>query len=141
MAQHIAEYILNHPNLPDDLIPYWDFDIDKIDASYPFFEQRKLRDVSAASLYASALLELSQYVNIKAGNKYLRKAEILIQNLSSDTYRSALGDNGGYILGHSVGALPFGSEVDVPLTYADYYYVESLIRYQRLLNGQPVVKI
>lgn len=137
-ARHVAKYILNHPNLPKDLIPYWDFDMDKIPASSKMYKNRALRDVSAASLYASALLELAQYTKGKESNRYFTAAETIIRNLSNAPYKANFGENGGYILKHSVGALPGNSEVDVPLTYADYYYVEALLRYKRLLEGKPL---
>jgi len=139
-AQQIAKYILDNPNLPSDLIPYWDFDKDKIATSDKMYPNKDLRDVSAAALYASALLELSQYTKGQESANYLDKAETMIKNLSQAPYLAAYGQNGGYILQHSVGALPLNSEIDVPLTYADYYYVEALVRYKRLLAGEPMIK-
>ncbi|NGM62503.1 glucuronyl hydrolase [Sphingobacterium sp. SGG-5] len=138
-ARHIAKFILNHPNLPADMIPYWDFDMDKIPSTSKMYANRTLRDVSAAALYASALLELAQYTKGKESLRFFSAAETIIKNLSEPPYKAAYGDNGGYILKHSVGALPLNSEVDVPLTYADYYYVEALVRYKRLLEEEPVV--
>lgn len=124
-AVHIANYILNHPNLPKDGVPYWDFDAENIpDAK---------RDASAAAIIASALLELQTYVDGEQQNQYLRAAENMLTNLSSDVYKAKKGSNGGFILMHSVGHLLANSEVDVPLTYADYYYVEALMRYRNLL--------
>ncbi|GGE26455.1 MULTISPECIES: glycoside hydrolase family 88 protein [Sphingobacterium] len=140
-AQKIADYILKNPNLPADLIPYWDFDKDKIPSDSKTYSRRSLRDASAGAIIASALLELSQYSKGKVGKEYLRKAEEMLKSLSSETYFVKDGSNGGYLLAHSVGALPLNSEVDVPLTYADYYYVEALIRYQRMLAGEPIIKI
>lgn len=139
-ARHIAKYILNHRMLPDDLIPYWDFDKDKVELSSKMYPKKDLRDVSAATLYASALLELAQYTKGSESALYLSKAEAMLANLSKAPYKASYGQNGGYILRHSVGALPLNSEVDVPLTYADYYYVEALIRYKRLLEGEPIIK-
>ncbi|WP_140938747.1 glycoside hydrolase family 88 protein [Sphingobacterium lumbrici] len=125
-AVNIANYILNHPNLPKDGVPYWDFDADDIpDAK---------RDASAAAIIASALLELQIYVDGEQQNQYLRAAENMLTNLSSDVYKAKKGSNGGFILMHSVGHLLANSEVDVPLTYADYYYVEALMRYRELLK-------
>ncbi|WDF69322.1 glycoside hydrolase family 88 protein [Sphingobacterium oryzagri] len=138
-AQLIAQFILSHPSLPNDLIPYWDFDKDKIAPTDRNYANKDLRDVSAAALYASALLELSQYVDRKDATYYMQSAETILRNLSKAPYLAPTGTNGGFILQHSVGALPGNSEVDVPLTYADYYYVEALVRYQRLLAGQPVI--
>ena len=139
-AQQIAKYILSNPNLPADLVPYWDFDKDKIAQSDKMYPNKDLRDVSAAALYASALLELSQYTKGSEALNYFDKAETILKNLSKVPYLAPYGQNGGYILQHSVGALPLNSEIDVPLTYADYYYVEALVRYQRLLSGEPMIK-
>lgn len=139
-ARHIAKYILNYPNLTQDLIPYWDFDKDKIDQSSKMYAKKDLRDVSAAALYAAALLELAQYTVGKESTLYLTKAETMLTNLSKAPYKAEYGKNGGYLLKHSVGALPLNSEIDVPLTYADYYYVEALIRYKRLLEGNAIIQ-
>jgi len=125
-AKAIAGYILNHPRLPDDKIPYWDFDAPNIPDCY--------RDASAAAIICSALVELSKYVDPKLARQYLDVAEIQIRTLNSPEYRNALGNNGNFILKHSVGHMPNNTEVDVPLTYADYYFVEALMRF-REING------
>jgi hypothetical protein len=121
-AKHIASFILDHPRLPSDKIPYWDFDAPGIPNAY--------RDASAAAIMASAFVELARYTKGRSRIQYLATAEKIIQALSSPLYRAKLGTNGGFLLKHSVGALPFKSEVDMPLTYADYYFVEALIRYK-----------
>lgn len=121
-ARNIAGFLLNHPNLPKDKIPYWDYDAGDIPIAY--------RDVSAASIMASALLELGLYVEKSEKKEYEKMARKILQSLSSDTYRSKKGENSGFILKHSVGALPYNSEVDVSLTYADYYFLEALMRYR-----------
>ena len=121
-AEKIGNYILNHPNMPEDGIPYWDFNAPNI--------PNELRDASAASILASGLLELGQYVSKSKRKKYVVFAEKILRSLSSDKYRAALGKNGGFLLKHSVGAIPFKSEIDVPLTYADYYFLEALLRYK-----------
>lgn len=123
-AKNIASFILNHPNLPEDKIPYWDFNA-------PGIPNTK-RDASAGALIASALLELSGYTDKATSAMYLTAAETMIKSLASPAYTAPIGQNGGFLLRHSVGNLPGRSEVDVPLTYADYYYVEALARYQAL---------
>lgn len=123
-ARHIAEFILNHPNLPSDKIPYWDFNAPDV--------PNALRDASAGSVMASALLELSTYAGKKESAKYFKAAETMITTLSSSQYKAAPGTNGGFILMHSVGHIPQKSEVDVPLTYADYYFVEAMERYKSM---------
>ena len=121
-AQHIADFMLHHPNLPADQIPYWDFNAPNI--------PNALRDASAGAITAAALLELCQYADKEKGNKYFTSAENMIKALSSAKYKAAPGTNGGFILEHGVGHLPQNSEVDVPLTYGDYYFVEAMIRYK-----------
>ncbi|WP_215226427.1 glycoside hydrolase family 88 protein [Echinicola shivajiensis] len=125
-AKKIARYLLDHPNMPLDFIPYWDLDDPDI-PSAP-------RDASTAALMASAFVELSQYVSKTESEEYLKVVEKQIRILASPKYTASLGENGGFILKHSVGSLPHNSEVDVPLTYADYYYMEALIRYKKLLK-------
>ncbi|MGJ1389250.1 glycoside hydrolase family 88 protein [Sphingobacterium spiritivorum] len=139
-ARHIAKFYLNHPNLPADLVPYWDFDQNKLPADSKYIPYKDLRDVSTAAIVASALLELSTYTKAKESQNYIIQSEKMIQSLSGAPYKAAYKDNGGYILKHSVGSIPHNTEIDVPLTYADYYYVEALIRYDRLLKGMPVIK-
>lgn len=123
-ALRIANYLLNHPHMPADLIPYWDFDAPDIPAA--------LRDASAGAIICSAFLELTGYVKGKESKRFLKAAETQILALSSPSYRAKLGENGCFILKHSVGALPLKGEIDVPLTYADYYYIEALMRYKKL---------
>nr|WP_294894392.1 glycoside hydrolase family 88 protein [uncultured Pedobacter sp.] len=123
-AKHIADFILNNPNLPADKVPYWDFNDPKIPNTY--------RDASAGAIYASALVELAGYVDAALSKKYIGVAETIIRTLSSPEYKAAYGTNGGFILKHSVGHLPKGALVDVPLPYADYYFVEAMLRYKNL---------
>lgn len=80
----------------------------------------------------SALIELSEMVNPDSGEKYRQVAETQLRSLVSPSYMIRLGENGNFILKHSVGSLPGNSEVDVPLTYADYYFIEALMRYRSL---------
>lgn len=124
-AENIANFMINHPNMPQDMIPYWDYNAPEIpDAK---------RDASAGAVMASALIELSQQTkNKNLSNLYLNTAEIQIKTLTSAEYLAEPGTNGNFVLKHSVGAIPRDQEIDVPLTYADYYYVEALIRYKKL---------
>lgn len=139
-ARGIAKFYLNHPNLPADLVPYWDFDQNQLTPDSKYYAQKDLRDVSTASVVASALLELSLYTKRKERENYIAKAEQMLASISREPYKAAYQDNGGYILKHSVGSIPHTTEVDVPLTYADYYYVEALVRYGRMLKGETVIK-
>jgi len=122
LARNIAGFLLNHPNLPADKVPYWDYNV-------PDPAHAK-RDVSAGSVMASALLELGQYTEGEEREKYISTARKILQSLSGKTYRSKVGENGGFLLKHSVGSLPHNSEIDVSLTYADYYFIEALLRYK-----------
>lgn len=120
-AENIAAFILKHPNMPKDLIPYWDFNAPQI--------PREPRDVSAAAVMASALLELSTYS--KNGKTYRTAAEKMLTHLTN-SYRAPIGEDFGFLLLHSTGSKPSDSEVDVPLSYADYYYLEALLRLKKL---------
>lgn len=120
-AENIAKFILNHRNLPKDLVPYYDFDAPGI--------PNEPRDASAAAITASALYELSTYS--KDGKKYRSIAGKILENLTNN-YRSPVGQNKGFILLHSTGSKPANSEVDVPINYADYYYLEAALRLKKL---------
>jgi len=122
-ARHIADFFLNHPNLPADKIPYWDFNAPNI--------PNEERDASAAAIAASALLELSTYGG-PSTKTYYQSAVQMLKSLSSPAYKANLGENNNFILKHSVGHKPGKSEVDTPLIYADYYYLEGLLRYDAL---------
>jgi hypothetical protein len=93
---------------------------------------RVLRDASAAAIMASALIELSHYAKPDVARTYFEAAEQIIVSLSSNMYKATVGSNGGFLLRHSVGNLPGHTEIDVPLTYADYYFVEAMLRYRKL---------
>lgn len=138
-AQKMAGFYLNHPNLPEDKIPYWDFNVNQKGFNPPWkYDPAKYpvvpRDASAAAIVSSALIELSGYVNHKQETKYLSVAESMLRSLSSPKYRARPGKNGGFILMHASGGVPGNVEVDVPLSYADYYYIEALMRYRALAN-------
>ena len=121
MAKNIAEVILNEPNMPEDKIPFWDFDTDKI--------PNDLKDSSAAAVMASALLELYEYTD---DAEYFTVAEEMLESLSSPEYLADQDELGGFLLKHGVGNMPNKTEVDVPLTYGDYYFIEALKRYQEI---------
>ncbi|MDB5016930.1 MAG: glucuronyl hydrolase [Mucilaginibacter sp.] len=122
-AEHIAHFILTNPNLPADKIPYWDFNAPNI--------PNALRDASAGAIMASALLELCRYADKKEALNYFNTAQTILKNLSSPVYKAAAGTNGGFILKHSVGHMPQKTEVDAPLSYADYYFIEAMKRYKK----------
>lgn len=122
-AIHIASFIMNHPRMPKDKVPVWDFDVHNAkdtDAIAP-------RDASAAAVIASALLNLS--TQVENGKKYADYAEEILKSLSSDAYLAKPGENSYFLLKHSVGAFLYNSEIDTPLDYADYYYLEALNKY------------
>lgn len=121
-AEKIAAFILNHPRLPKDKVPYYDFDAPGI--------PNEPRDASAAAVIASGLYELSLYSKDK-DKSYIKAADDIMKSLTK-SYRSPIGQNKGFILIHSTGSKPSNSEVDVPLSYADYYYLEALLRAKKL---------
>lgn len=120
-AISIANMIMSHVKT-SDLIPYWDYNA-------PVGEQTP-RDASAAAVTASAMLELSTLLS--DGKKYFDYAETILKNLSGDQYLAKKGENQGFVLMHSTGSLPHGFEIDAPINYADYYYLEAMQRYLNL---------
>jgi unsaturated chondroitin disaccharide hydrolase len=137
-AKGSADFFIDHPNLPEDGIPYWDFNVEQegYTADWDYERINTLdyipRDASAASIAASGLLELSTYLEGEERQKYFSAAEHILKSLSSDDYLAKPGTNAGFILEHSVGSFPHNSEIDVPLIYADYYFLEALLRYKKI---------
>lgn len=119
-VQKVADVYLEH--LPDDYVPYWDFN----DPAIPYAP----RDASAACVVASALLELSGYVSPEKGKEYKKAAVCMLESLSSDKYRS--GKSKPAFLLHSTGNYPSHSEIDAAIIYADYYYIEALMRLKQM---------
>lgn len=115
-AEKIAAYLFTHPRMPADLVPYWDLDAPRI--------PDEPRDVSAAAIIASALYELDGYT----AKNYRKTADKILKNLSAPDYTAKAGENGNFILMHSVGSIPHHAEIDKPLVYADYYYLEAIYR-------------
>jgi len=125
-AQKVADVYLKR--LPEDMIPYWDFD----DPSIP----NAPKDASAAAVTASALLELSTYLKNEKGEKYKQDAVKMLESLSSTDYQC--GKNSPAFLCHSTGHWPNHSEIDASIIYADYYYIEALLRLKKLNEGKPL---
>jgi rhamnogalacturonyl hydrolase YesR len=121
-AENIANFILNNPNLPKDMIPYWDFNAPGI--------PNALRDSSAAAIISSALFELSKYSDKTQAPKFKKDAETILSNLLTPQYVAKSKANGGFILMHGVGNMPNKTEVDTPLSYGDYYLVEAMLRHK-----------
>ena len=127
-AQKVTDVYLER--LPEDKDPYWDFSAPGIpDAP---------RDASAAAVVASALLELSTYLPNGTGKRYKDAAIEMLASLNSDSYQS--GKSKPSFLLHSVGHWPAHSEIDASIIYADYYYIEALLRLKRLQEGKNVIK-
>lgn len=125
-AQKVADYLLSHKNMPADKVPYWDYNApDSAGAPTP-------RDASAAAIMASALLELSGLVAESAATKYRTFALDVLKSLSSPAYAAKAGTNSYFLLMHSTGHLPAGTEIDAAINYADYYYLEALLRCRAL---------
>ncbi len=126
-ALKVLDFFFNDPRLPEDKVPFWDFDAPNI--------PNEPRDVSTSAIIASALYEIYTYTKDEA-HKAL--ADELLATLSTPAYRAEPGTNGGFILMHSVGSLPHGSNIDQPLNYADYYFLEALIRKGRVERGEDL---
>lgn len=121
-AEHIAGYII--PRLPEDKIPYWDFDAPGI--------PRADRDVTAASILCSALIELSEYAASDRARDYRQTAGAILRSLLSPAYSTVAGEGGGFLLKHGVGNHPKNSDIDVSIIYADYYFIEAMLRWQKM---------
>jgi hypothetical protein len=120
-AQRIADFITSNKKIPADHIPYWDYDAPKV--------PDEPRDVSAAAITASALLQLATLTpDATTAKGYTQYARSILESLSTPAYRATAGSNHGFLLLHSVGSIPHRSEIDVPLNYADYYFLEALLR-------------
>ena len=124
-AKHIAAFIAGHPNLPEDGVPYWDFNAPDI--------PNAPRDASAAAVMASGFLELSTFDKGPDAERWKALAIRQLRSLAGTDYLAEPGTNGGFLLKHSVGNMNKNSEVDVPLSYADYYFLEALLRLKKLL--------
>lgn len=116
-AEKIAAYISNQKNTDKNGIPYWDYNAPNI--------PNEPVDVSAAAIFASALIELDGYTE----KSYLPEINRILNALASESYTAKIGEQHNFILLHSVGSIPHDNEIDVPLNYADYYYLEALMRY------------
>lgn len=123
-AEQIARFMMKHPRLPKNHIPYWDYDSPEIPNTY--------QDVSAGTIAASGLLELSSVTTKERKSAYLGFADTMLNALRTSSYRYNLGEGKGFLLKHSVGSVPHNSGIDVPLIYADYYYLEALLRRKNL---------
>jgi len=121
-AKKIAAYI--QANLPEDLVPFWDFNDPAIPNAY--------RDASAAAITSSALFMLSSLTK-EGKTEYAALADKMLASLSSPKYLAEFGTNGGFLITHCVGNMPKKSEVDTPLNYADYFYLEAL-KYKYIKN-------
>lgn len=145
---NIADFILSLPNMPSDLIPYWDMKEPRI----AFWKNTKdndevPRDASSAAIIASGLYMLGEILDkedarslgdiLKGSAKeekakrYREHADKILASLT-EKYRNGYGEKWGFLLDHSTGHFPGGTEIDVPLNYADYYYLEALLRQSRL---------
>jgi hypothetical protein len=118
-AERVAQFIFNHNRLPKDLIPYWDYDAPR--------GQSCPRDASAAAISASALIELSGFQTTRS-SEYKNLANRLVSTLASDYSSRSRYRHSGFLLDHSTGHLPGRHEIDVPIIYADYYFLEALVR-------------
>ncbi|MFV0553480.1 MAG: glucuronyl hydrolase [Mangrovibacterium sp.] len=134
-AEGIADYMLNEKHLPEDMVPLWDYHINEPDFTPSWLDrlpklEKPWRDASAAAITSSALFELSQLSSTN-GARYRQAAEQILFSLSG-SYKANPTEIPFFILDHSVGNIPSHSEIDVPINYADYYFMEALVRYNNV---------
>ena len=138
-SESIADFFLSLPNLPADGVPYWDMKMPEVNGCTPEQANASVpRDASAAALIASGLYELSGYVTFEKAQSYRAFADRILDSLHRH-YQAEPGTHFGFLLLHSTGHYPAGSEIDVPLCYADYYYLEALLRRQQFSGVQQVL--
>lgn len=147
-AKRVAKYIMDNPAMPEDRVPYWDYNAPGVPGSIaPASDSTGLvrddkgeivpvRDASAAAITASALIEMSEVTGGRWSRRCLREAEAIITSLSSTEYLATPGSNGGFLLKHCTGAASLDSEIDMPLNYADYYLLEAAQRYTRHMQNR-----
>lgn len=123
-AKGIANYIMENEKIPEDLIPYWDYDAPNI--------PNEPRDASAAAITASALFSLQKHVPPQESKAIVHYAEKIIRMLASNDYLTDYGKNQGFLLKHSVGNFHTDEENDKPLNYADYYFLEALLKWKTI---------
>jgi unsaturated chondroitin disaccharide hydrolase len=134
-AMKMADFFIHHKNLPSDKIPNWDFNVNEAGYASPATAQSNQlnyipRDASAAAILASALLELSNYAGAK-GALYKKTAVEILTSLSSPSYFAKPGTNNHFLLMHCTGNANRVSEVDKPIMYGDYYFLEALLRAEK----------
>ncbi|HVF38413.1 MAG TPA: alginate lyase family protein [Gemmatimonadaceae bacterium] len=115
-AVRTANYFIAH--LPPDGVPYWDL----LHPSIPGTE----RDASAAAIAASGLLDLARHTRGAESARFKHAAQRMIAALSADYLTT--GTSSQAILQHSVGQRPQNVEIDVGIVYADYYFIEALLK-------------
>ena len=119
-AEKVTDFYLE--NLPEDYIPYWDFDAPDM--------MKQPKDASAAAIAASALIELSELEDTPSlASRYWNAAVRMLEELSSERYQCR--DAKPAFLMHSTGNHPGGYEIDASINYADYYYLQALLKYKK----------
>ena len=120
-AKAVADFYIT--NAPADYVPYWYYPSNSVNTNL-------LRDSSAAAVTLSGLLDLSQQVTNDAdGAKYWLAAHHLFASLSSTNYLAVNTTNAVLLHGD-----PVDSYTDSPLIYGDYYFIESLKRFNDVFN-------
>jgi hypothetical protein len=115
-AQRSADWFIAH--LPADAVPYWDF-------RHPAIPSTE-RDASAAAIAASGLYDLARWSDAGTARRYRAAADRLLEALAT-SYMAPATPSGAVLL-HSTGNRPQGGEIDVGIVYADYFFVEALLR-------------
>lgn len=122
-AEKIATLIIS--KLPEDYIPFWDLDLPSTEG--------EPKDASSAAITASALIELYQFTQ---NEEYKRIATEMLKELMSPNYRAELGKDNHFLLRHSTGHYTHNSEIDTPMNYADYYFLEAMLRYKKAFSDR-----
>ena len=134
-ARRIARFFFSQKEMPSDMIPYWDMRDPAIKTSQrPADSGEVPRDASAAAIFASGLYELAGYVQPEEAKEYVAIADQILRSLQ-ENYQPEPQTAKGFLLLHSTGNHPANDEIDVPINYADYYYLEALLRRKALKDS------
>ncbi len=107
--------------------------------SYDLTDRVIPKDTSAAALYASAVYRLAQFTdNTEKKVEYIAFGDRIMSKLTEDYLTSKTQDASyklGFVMEEATGNFPAKSEINVPIVYADFYFIEANVRRVQLENA------
>ena len=117
--KNVSYFLLNH--LPEDMIPYWDFDF--VDGDEP-------RDSSAGVISVCGLLEMASMMDDSESDKLIfESAAAQMLEAVIDKCTGDIGVDYDGLICHVTVAKPQGKGIDKCGVYGDFFYLEALARY------------